>query len=128
MKAILTVAAVALLVLAGQAVGGSNTGLPQEEPRDMGQVREKLAEVLTVVREAYEELLATVPEAAGDIQVGFAITPEGAVTDVIVTCSGEVESLHDRVVSVVEGLDFGVAATQKENIPVTAPIRLVPPE
>lgn len=127
MKNLYVLFLVACIALAGQTAGWSRTGSDQENPRDMEQVREKMASVLTVVKDAYARLLAESPQASGDITVGFAITPEGSVTDVNVTCSPDVESLHDLVAEAVAGLDFGASATQRENIPVTAPISLAPP-
>jgi hypothetical protein len=110
------------------AQGNGNTDCaPLEPPRDMEEVREGLAPVTLTVTEAYEELLRSHPDSSGEILVSFSIMPVGTVTDVEITCDPGLESLLEPVEAVVNELDFGRNASQTENIPVSLPYSLLPP-
>ncbi|MCD4707917.1 MAG: hypothetical protein K8S62_09285 [Candidatus Sabulitectum sp.] len=96
--------------------------------RDMNDIRDKIIEIKDVVQRDYEALLATDPEAAGTITISFTITPEGAVTETLVECPDELSELRANIVLVLEELEFGASIEQTEDIPVTVPFTLTPPE
>ncbi len=96
--------------------------------RDMAAIRGKINEIKEVVQADYEVLLVTNPEATGVITVSFSITPEGTVTDASVQCPEDLASLQEGVLAKLESLEFEAEAEQTEDIPVTVPFTLVPPQ
>ena len=96
--------------------------------RDMDEIRVKINEIKEVVQRDYEALLATDPEASGTITVSFLITPVGTVADVSIDCPGELTVIREDIISVLEEIDFGPVPDQIEDIPVTVPFTLTPPE
>ncbi|MFO7626645.1 MAG: hypothetical protein R6V62_05240 [Candidatus Fermentibacteraceae bacterium] len=128
MKCLLLFAVTACAAFAGQTPMGDSQGITLPPYRNMDEIREVLDGVKTSVQEAYEELLATEPEASGDITVKFAITPAGAVTDLEITCTGGLETLMDPVAETMTSLDFGNSPGQEGNLPVSVPISLLPPQ
>ncbi len=96
--------------------------------RDLGSIRVKVNEIKTVVQTDYEVLLATNPEAEGTVTLSFAIAPEGTVTDAEVECTEDLVSLQADILMAVEELEFEPSSEQTENIPVTVPFTLTPPQ
>ena len=135
-----------MVILAGNAFAQENTDNDEgitEEPthalvaeedrinpngRDLMSIREKINEIKEVVQTDYEVLLATDPEAAGTLSISFSITPEGLVSEPVVDCPEALVSLQEDVLSTLAGLDFGPAPDQTEDIPVTVPFTLNPPQ
>jgi len=116
------------VAFAGQSpMSGSEGNMPMSE-RNMDEIREILDGVKSSVQEAYEELLVTAPEASGELNARFVITPAGAVTDLEVTCTEGLETLVDPVTETFAALDFGSCPGQTENLPVSVPLTLVPPQ
>jgi len=93
----------------------------------MSEVRAELSVLNTTISSAYEELLSTDPNASGEILIAFSITPEGDVTLTQVTCSEGLEGLHDAVLEEVEAMKFSPAPEQEGDLPVSVPVRLLPP-
>ncbi|MCK5037194.1 MAG: hypothetical protein KAS73_14955 [Candidatus Sabulitectum sp.] len=130
------------LVIAGTAFGQENAAGEEEvtyaavEPedsvgpngRDMGDIRVKINEIKEVVQTDYEVLLESDSEASGTITVSFSITAEGAVADASVDCPEVLATLQEDVLAKLESLEFGVAPDQIEDIPVTVPFNLIPPQ
>ncbi|MCK5133177.1 MAG: AgmX/PglI C-terminal domain-containing protein [Candidatus Sabulitectum sp.] len=96
--------------------------------RDMSSIRRKISEIKEVVQTDYEVLLATNPEVGGTITISFSITPEGTVVDAYVDSPEELSTLREDILSVLAELDFGPASDQTEDIPVTIPFTLNPPQ
>ncbi|MEA3267131.1 MAG: hypothetical protein U9P42_09365 [Candidatus Fermentibacteria bacterium] len=96
--------------------------------RDMGAIRIKINEVREVIQEDYEVLLASDPEASGTISISFSITAQGTVTDASVDCPEALATLQEDVLAKLESLEFGIASEQTEDIPVTVPFNLTPPQ
>jgi hypothetical protein len=96
--------------------------------RTMNDIRRKINMINMRVKRAYEDLLRTNPTAGGTINVSFSITPSGSVTGVSVSAGGSLSSLEPAVRAAVQSLNFGPSSEQTENIPMTVPINLVPPE
>ena len=96
--------------------------------RDMSNIREMIGEVKTVIENDYEVLLETTPEATGTLTLRFSITPEGSATDVMVECPLELANLRENVVTTISEIDFGLAPDQIDDIPVSVPFTLSPPE
>lgn len=96
--------------------------------RDMSNIRVKINEIKEVVQTDYEVLLATDPETSGTITISFSITPEGTVSDASVDSPEELSTLQKNILSVLAELDFGPASDQTEDIPVTVPFTLNPPQ
>ncbi len=96
--------------------------------RDMGAIRSKINEIKEVVQADYEVLLASDPEASGTIAVSFSITAEGTVSGASVDCPEALASLQEDILAKLESLEFGIAAEQTEDIPVTVPFNLFPPQ
>lgn len=96
--------------------------------RSMMDIRLKLDEINQVLKPAYEELLENDPAASGLIEISFSITPDGSVTDVVVTPDESLAALATLVEESVSAMAFEASLEQEENIPVTVPIYLVPPE
>lgn len=130
------------IVIAGVAFGQENAPGEEEvtyaaiEPedrttpngRDMGDIRVKINEIKEVVQTDYEVLLESDSEASGTITVSFSITAEGTVADASVDCPEALASLQEDVLAKLESLEFGVAPDQTEDIPVTVPFTLIPPQ
>lgn len=96
--------------------------------RDMGDIRVNINEIKEVIQTDYEVLLADDPEATGTITISFSITAEGTVSGASVDCPEALGSLQADVLAKVESLDFGIAPEQTEDIPVTVPFTLKPPQ
>ncbi len=128
MKYLFILLITAYVALAGQTPMGDSEGNTPPPDRNIDDIREILDGVKASVQEAYEGLLITEPEASGDIFVRFAITPDGAVTDLEVTCTDGLETLVDPVTETMTSLDFGSCPGQAENLPVSIPISLLPPQ
>ncbi len=96
--------------------------------RDMDDIRVKINEIKEVIQTDYEVLLASDSEASGTISVTFSITAEGTVSDASVDCPEALASLQEGVLAKLESLEFGAAPDQTEDIPVTIPFTLSPPQ
>lgn len=96
--------------------------------RNMSEIRQRLNVMKMRIQTAYESLLRNDPTAGGTINISFSITPGGTVTGVSVSCPGSLSSLQATVTSAVNSLNFGPAPEQTSNLPVTVPVRLVPPQ
>lgn len=96
--------------------------------RAMGDIRVKINEIKEVVQTDYEVLLTSDSEASGTISISFSITPEGTVSDASVDCPEALASLQEDVIAKLESLEFGAAPDQTEDIPVTVPFTLSPPQ
>ncbi|MCK5787275.1 MAG: hypothetical protein KAH54_12055 [Candidatus Sabulitectum sp.] len=111
----------------GEPVDGAPSN-GEDLPRDMSDVRASINEIKEVVQRDYEALLVTDPEASGTVTVSFLITSEGTVADVSIDCPGALTVLREDITSVLEEIDFGPVPEQIEDIPVTVPFTLTPPE
>ncbi|OPL19463.1 MAG: hypothetical protein AVO35_10625 [Candidatus Aegiribacteria sp. MLS_C] len=96
--------------------------------RTMSDIRRKTNMIITRIKRAYEDLLRSNPTAGGTINVSFSITPSGSVSGVSVSAGGSLGSLEPSVRAAVQSLNFGPSSEQTDNIPMTVPINLVPPE
>lgn len=96
--------------------------------RTMSDIRRKTNMIIQRIKRAYEDLLRANPTAGGTINVSFSITPSGSVSGVSVSAGGSLGSLEPAVRAAVQSLNFGPSSEQTENIPMTVPINLVPPE
>jgi hypothetical protein len=96
--------------------------------RTMNDIRRKINTINMRVKRAYEDLLRTNPTAGGTINVSFSITPSGSVTGVSISAGGSLSSLEPSVRAAVQSLNFGPSSEQIDDIPMTVPINLVPPE
>lgn len=117
----------------GEAAEVAYTPIALEEEnsaggRNMSDIRHKVNDIKAVVQTDYEVLLATDPEAGGTITISFSITPEGNVNEASVDCLEELSSLQEDIITALEELDFGPAPDQTEDIPVTIPFTLTPPQ
>ena len=128
MKDLFILLITACTALAAQTPMGDLEGNTPRTDRNIDEIREVLAGVRSSVQEAYEGLLINEPEASGDVTVKFAITPAGMVTDLEITCTEGLETLIEPVTEVVTSLDFGNCPGQEENLPVSVPLSLVPPQ
>jgi hypothetical protein len=96
--------------------------------RNMSEIRQRLNVMKMRIQTAYESLLRNDPTAGGTINISFSITPGGSVAGVSVSCPGSLSSLQATVTSAVNSLNFGPAPEQTSNLPVSVPVRLVPPQ
>ncbi|NOQ22844.1 MAG: hypothetical protein GQ565_09410 [Candidatus Aegiribacteria sp.] len=96
--------------------------------RSMNDIRRKINMINMRVKRAYEDLLRSNPAAGGTINVSFSITPGGSVVGVSVSASGSLATLEPVVRAAVQSLNFGVSSEQTENIPMSVPMNLIPPE
>jgi len=114
---------VALLLVAAQllSLGGSTE-------RDMDEIRGVVDSVKEYIVTEYEELLESCPGAGGVLSVSFEITPLGSVVGVSVEASEELEPLVPDLREVIGNLDFGASESQTDDITVTIPFSLFPPE
>ncbi len=96
--------------------------------RSMNDIRRKINMINMRVKRAYEDLLRNDPTAGGTINVSFSITPDGTVVGVSVSAPGSLSSLTPSVQAAVQSLNFGPSSEQTDNIPMTVPMVLVPPE
>ena len=96
--------------------------------RNMEEIRGKISELKDVITRDYEILLAENPEAQGIITLSFSIAPDGSVLEPLVECSEVLRSLHEPVLEALKNLEFRPEEDQQEDIPVTIPISLLPPE
>ncbi|MBN2586585.1 MAG: hypothetical protein JXA64_02990 [Candidatus Fermentibacteraceae bacterium] len=96
--------------------------------RTMNDIRRKINTINMRVKRAYEDLLRTNPTAGGTINVSFSITPSGSVTGISISAGGSLSSLEPSVRAAVQSLNFGPSSEQVDDIPMTVPINLVPPE
>lgn len=114
---------VALLLVAAQILspGGSTE-------RDMDDIRGVVDSVKEYIVTEYEELLESSPGAGGVLSVSFAITPRGSVVGISIESSEELEPLVPDLREVIGNLDFGVSEEQTDDITVTIPFSLFPPE
>jgi len=96
--------------------------------RTMNDIRQKINMINMRVKRAYEDLLRNDPTAGGTISVSFSITPDGSVVGVSVSAPGNLSSLTASVTAAVQSLNFGPSSEQTENIPMSVPMNLVPPE
>ena len=111
-----------VLIVVQIPLAGSNT------ERDMDEIREIVDSVKKYIRIEYEELLESSPGVGGVLSVSFAITPEGAVNGISVDVSGDLESLVPGLIEMIGDLDFGVSEEQIDDLDVTIPFSLFPPE
>ena len=130
------------ILIAGTAFGQENAPGEEEvtyaavEPedratpngRDMGDIRVKINEIKEVVQTDYEVLLESDSEASGTITVSFSITADGTVADANVDCPEVLATLKEDIFAKLESLEFGIAPEQTEDIPVTVPFNLFPPQ
>ena len=120
------------LLLAPALIGLFVVAFAQEDTaplpvRDMNEIREALSGISNDIHEAYMLVLLEDPEAGGEIELAFDITPAGAIVDIEVTGP---ESLEPVVLAIEEALltvSFGACDEQTENLPVSAPLQLSPP-
>jgi TonB family protein len=96
--------------------------------RSMSDIRSGINVVKSSVLTDYASLLESKPGVGGTITISFSITPNGSVTGVSVSCPGELACLQETVTSAVQGLNFGSAPEQTDNLPVTVPLNLIPPQ
>ncbi len=96
--------------------------------RTMSNIRQKINMINTRVRRAYEDLLRSNPSAGGTINISFSITPSGSVVGVSVSAPGTLSALTASVQAAVQSLNFGASSEQTDNIPMSVPMVLVPPE
>lgn len=96
--------------------------------RDMDEIRGVVDSVKEYIVTEYEELLESSPGVGGVLSVSFAITPQGSVVGLSVESSEELEPLVPALREVIENLDFGVSEEQTDDIAVTIPFSLFPPE
>lgn len=96
--------------------------------RSMTDIRRKINMINMRVKRAYEDLLRNNPSAGGTINITFSITPSGSVVGISVSAAGSLSSLQPAVRAAVQSLSFGVSSEQVENIPMSVPMNLVPPE
>jgi len=94
---------------------------------ELTDIRTKVGEIKEVVQSDYEALLETNPEAQGTVTVSFSVTPEGTVADAVVDCPEELEALEAGITQVVNELEFD-SSERSENLPITIPFELIPPE
>lgn len=118
---------IVLLLISCLAMSMEDAATP-EGLRDMNEVRNVLSPLNTTISDAYKELLTTDSEASGEILISFSITPEGDVILAEATCSEGLETLHDTVLEEVNALEFPPCSEQDGDIPVTVPVRLMPPQ
>lgn len=96
--------------------------------RSMNDIRRKINMINMRVKRAYEDLLRSNPTAGGTISINFSITPSGSVVGVTVSTPSSLSSLEPSVRAAVQSLNFGASSEQTENIPMSVPMSLVPPE
>lgn len=96
--------------------------------RNISDIRRRLGVLKMRVQTAYEGLLRSNPTAGGVINVGFYITPSGAVTGVSVSAPSQLSGLTATVQSAASSLNFGPAEGQTDNLWVEVPVNLLPPE
>lgn len=96
--------------------------------RSMTDIRRKINMINMRVKRAYEDLLRSNPSAGGTINISFSITPSGSVVGISVSAAGSLSSLQPAVRAAVQSLSFGASSEQVENIPMSVPMNLVPPE
>ncbi len=96
--------------------------------RSMNDIRRKINMINMRVKRAYEDLLRNNPTAGGTINVSFSITPSGSVVGISVSAAGSLSSLEPVVRAAVQSLNFGSSSEQIDNIPMSVPMNLVPPE
>ncbi|MCD4775251.1 MAG: hypothetical protein K8S15_04275 [Candidatus Aegiribacteria sp.] len=96
--------------------------------RSMTDIRRKINMINMRVKRAYEDLLRNNPSAGGTISISFSITPSGSVVGISVSAAGSLSSLQPAVRAAVQSLSFGASSEQVENIPMSVPMNLVPPE
>jgi hypothetical protein len=96
--------------------------------RSMTDIRRKINVINMRVKRAYEDLLRSNPSAGGTISISFSITPSGSVVGISVSASGNLSSLEPSVRAAVQSLNFGVSSEQIDNIPMSVPMNLIPPE
>jgi len=126
-KAMLLVMAVWITASASAVIQVQNTQT-ENSGRSLDEVREQVGYVKVTVQNCYELLLADEPDLSGDIEVSFSITPEGEVTDTEIVCSEGLESLEEPVAEAARALVFEPCSSQLENLPVTVPFSLFPPQ
>jgi len=114
---------IALLLVGAQILspGGSTE-------RNMDDIRGVVDSVKEYIVTEYEELLESSPCAGGVLSVSFAITPLGSVVGISVESSEELEPLVPDLREVIGNLDFGESEEQTDDITVTIPFSLFPPE
>jgi hypothetical protein len=95
--------------------------------RDMDEIREALSEISNDIHEAYMLLLLEDPDAEGEIEIAFNITPAGAVVDIEVTGPEDLEPVVLVIEEALLTLSFDASEAQQENLPVSAPLVLSPP-
>jgi hypothetical protein len=96
--------------------------------RDMDEIRGVVDSIKEYIVTEYEELLESSPGAGGVLSVSFAITPQGSAVGISVESSEELEPLVPELREVIGNLDFGVSEEQTDDITVTIPFSLFPPE
>lgn len=101
---------------------------PSESGRSMEEVRESISELQDIITSDYEILLAEDPEATGTITLKFSIAPDGSLVEPVVECSDALSSLNEPVLEALNNLEFSADEEQVDNIPVTVPITLLPPQ
>lgn len=101
---------------------------PNESGRSMEEIRESISDLQEIISSDYEVLLAEDPEATGTITLKFSIAPDGSLLEPVVECSETLISLNEPVLEALKNLEFSPDEEQVDNIPVTVPITLLPPQ
>lgn len=126
-KAMLLIMAVWISATASTTIPVENT--PEDvSTRSIDEVREKVSDVKDTLQHTYELLLADEPGLSGEVEVSFSITPEGEVTEIVIVCSEGLESLEEPTLETVSALVFQPCPGQDENLPITVPFNLSPPQ
>ncbi len=123
---------VLLMMVAGAAFGQENatdneTAAYAPVDPEIAVIRTKVNDIREVIQADYEVLLETNPEAQGTVAVSFSITPEGIVTDVVIDCPEELSDLEASITEALGELEFE-PVERTEDLPVTIPFDLMPPE
>ncbi len=115
-----------VLISVGTVFAQGNTA--DDSGRNMEEIRTQISELKDIITHDYEILLSENPEAKGTITLSFSITPEGSILEPAVECSEDLRPLHESVLEALKNLEFAPESEQQEDIPVTVPISLLPPE
>lgn len=95
--------------------------------REIAVIRNKVNDIKEVIQADYEVLLVSEPGAQGTVTISFSITPEGAVTDTVVGCPEELSDIEANITKAIGELEFE-PTEHTENLPITVPFDLMPPE
>jgi TonB family protein len=112
---------------AQQETNGSEVAELAPADAELAVIREKVSDINDIMQSDYEVLLETEPEAGGTITVSFSITPDGTVTDAVVDCPDELAGMETSITEALCELEFE-PTERSEDLPVTIPFELMPPE